>query len=171
MRKLPSKSPSLKCYLLTLYSHNNSGPKFGIQLFEKGVCKPIGMLSQAPGAGGNSDDLLHIPTPWHNCVVEVAGDSKIYVGKSKVIVDALEKGLYTGGWKEGNSGKAGCFEVGRPKPQSNVVLSVAPTTRSDETSLSILLAFVRGWATNVWKAGIFFGLGIYKRTTRWIISR
>lgn len=118
------------------------------------------MLSQDPGIGGNSDDLLHIPTPWHNCIVEVAGDSKIYVGKSRVIVDALEKGLYTGGWKEGHSGKAGCFEVARVlQSQSNNVLTAVPTIRSDEIGVTNLLGFIKDRPQTYGRKGCFSDLG------------
>ncbi|KAH6662358.1 Pyoverdine/dityrosine biosynthesis protein-domain-containing protein [Halenospora varia] len=97
---------------LSIHAHSNSGPKFGIQLFERGLCKPASALLQAPGSD-DSNDLLHIPTLWHNCIIQVADDSRIYVGKSKIIKDALARGLYIGGWKEEHEGMAGRFELAR----------------------------------------------------------
>lgn len=44
-----------------------------------------------------SRDLLHIPTPWHNCVVSVAGSKVLYVTKAKVVREALAEGSLLGG--------------------------------------------------------------------------
>lgn len=33
----------------------------------------------------SSRDLLHIPTPWHNCVAKMAGSEVLYVTKAKVV--------------------------------------------------------------------------------------
>ena len=45
---------------LSIHAHNNSGPKFAIRLL------PTDKVSQSLV----SDKNLHIPTPWHNAVVE-----------------------------------------------------------------------------------------------------
>lgn len=109
-------------------SHNNSGPKFGIQLFDPRRVHIItslesvaaltlsrSLLSLSPTLADPSDDndLLHIPTPWHNSLVEVvaAADNTVsngsggntpvtayYVAKAKVVREALSTGLVQGEW-------------------------------------------------------------------------
>lgn len=41
-----------------------------------------------------SDDLLHVPTPWHNCVVEIEGHSTLYVTKSSIVREAVSSGKF-----------------------------------------------------------------------------
>ncbi|KAH8657513.1 Pyoverdine/dityrosine biosynthesis protein-domain-containing protein [Tricladium varicosporioides] len=153
---------------LSIHAHNNSGPKFGIQLFEKEFCKPIGMLSQSAEAGFNSDDLLHIPTPWHNCVVEVTGDPNIYVGKSKVIIDALSKGLYKGSWKEGRREKAGHFQVERLETASAPMPAMKTEDRHEKTGLTVILAFMSRNGANLYRYSFGFGISLYKRLISWV---
>ena len=58
-----------------------------------------------------SVDLLHIPTPWHNCVVEVAGSPFLFVTKSGVVDQAVKAGVLTGGWVPGSAGRGGYFRL------------------------------------------------------------
>jgi hypothetical protein len=51
-------------------------------------------------------DLLHIPTPWHNSVVQLAGSGTILVTKAKLARAALSAGSMTGGLVEAQSGRA-----------------------------------------------------------------
>jgi hypothetical protein len=51
-------------------------------------------------------DLLHIPTPWHNSVVQLAGSDIILVTKAKLARAALSTGSMTGGLIEAQSGRA-----------------------------------------------------------------
>lgn len=51
-------------------------------------------------------DLLHIPTPWHNSVVQLAGSDVILVTKAKLARAALSAGSMTGGLVEAQSGRA-----------------------------------------------------------------
>ncbi|KAI0003453.1 pyoverdine/dityrosine biosynthesis protein [Xylariaceae sp. FL0662B] len=81
---------------LSIHAHNNAGPKFGIQLFDPAAIRAVESLGPN-GEPMSSRDLLHIPTPWHNCVVEVVGSDVMYVTKSKVARDALAAGGMTGG--------------------------------------------------------------------------
>lgn len=53
-----------------------------------------------------SRDLLHIPTPWHNCVVRLAGSDVILVTKAKLARQALAAGSMTGGLVESDEGRA-----------------------------------------------------------------
>ncbi|KAE8370671.1 Pyoverdine/dityrosine biosynthesis protein-domain-containing protein [Aspergillus caelatus] len=82
---------------LSIHAHNNSGPKFGIRLFDSATVRTIRQLDSVGSDDGDDDGngdeegtatashLLHIPTPWHNCIVEVAGDPKLYIVKYGVV--------------------------------------------------------------------------------------
>ncbi|EEP80070.1 predicted protein [Uncinocarpus reesii 1704] len=97
---------------LSIHAHNNSGPKFGIRLFDTATARATHSLSAADGEL-LSHDLLHIPTPWHNCVASCAGESMIHIVKSGVIREALSTPDYTGSWVEGNllEGQGGYFSL------------------------------------------------------------
>lgn len=43
-------------------------------------------------------DQLHVPTPWHNCIVEVRGCSDLYVAKASAVQSALKCGDYEADW-------------------------------------------------------------------------
>ncbi|OGM47512.1 putative spore wall maturation protein DIT1 [Aspergillus bombycis] len=80
------------CLRLSIHAHNNSGPKFGVRLFDTATVRAIGQLDSIGSGGIKTDEgvvtashLLHIPTPWHNCVVEIAGDPKLYIVKYGVV--------------------------------------------------------------------------------------
>ncbi|KAG5967808.1 hypothetical protein E4U58_002107 [Claviceps cyperi] len=83
---------------LSIHAHDNAGPKFGIQMLGKHVL-PTDILPPN-GTDGNCCDKLHVPTPWHNCVVEIRGDAHLYITKSSVAHAALSSGEYTGGLRE-----------------------------------------------------------------------
>lgn len=98
---------------LSIHAHDNAGPKFGIRLFDAGV-RPLETLD-FDGPEMRSADLLHVPTPWHNSLVEVEGCDKLAMTKSGLVRDALESGKYAGGWVEGtNDGVAGRFRLRQP---------------------------------------------------------
>ncbi|OLN84995.1 Spore wall maturation protein DIT1-like protein 2 [Colletotrichum chlorophyti] len=80
---------------LSIHAHNNAGPKFGIQLFDPAMVRVVEGLSPE-GVPMTSRDLLHIPTPWHNCVVEVEGSPYLLVTKASVPREALMLGAVTG---------------------------------------------------------------------------
>ncbi|KAI1765627.1 Pyoverdine/dityrosine biosynthesis protein-domain-containing protein [Hypoxylon sp. FL1150] len=69
---------------LSIHAHNNAGPKFGIQLFDPAHVRAVESLSPSSNPS-ISLDLLHIPTPWHNCVVKMTGSNVLYVTKAKVV--------------------------------------------------------------------------------------
>ncbi|KJZ71017.1 hypothetical protein HIM_09596 [Hirsutella minnesotensis 3608] len=81
---------------LSIHAHNNAGPKFGIQLFGNQV-RATNELSP-DGDLVKSHDQLHVPTPWHNCIVEIQGHSTLYITKSSVAQGALAGGAFKGGW-------------------------------------------------------------------------
>ncbi|SCU85871.1 LAME_0D03312g1_1 [Lachancea meyersii CBS 8951] len=85
----------------SIHAHTNSGPKFGVKIISNHQCKIVKSLDAQEEP--SFEDLLHIPTPWHNCVIKL--QNVYYLAKSKVAVDAIESGLYDGHWKEGGDEK------------------------------------------------------------------
>ena len=59
---------------LSIHAHNNSGPKFAIRLL------PLAKISEKL----ISDKNLHIPTPWHNVVVEDKNGKFVLMKKFQV---------------------------------------------------------------------------------------
>lgn len=84
----------------SIHAHTNSGPKFGIKLISPDDCKIIKALDST--AEPSFEDLLHIPTPWHNSIIKVEGHRYFYLAKSKIVMDAESKGLYNGEWRKGD---------------------------------------------------------------------
>lgn len=80
---------------LSIHAHNNAGPKFGIQLFDASKVRVVEDLSPE-GIPMASEDLLHIPTPWHNSVVEMEGCDFLLVTKAKVATHAIACGAMGG---------------------------------------------------------------------------
>lgn len=106
---------------LSIHAHDNAGPKFGIRLFGPAV-RACDALTSAAGTAAEavSDRLLHVPTPWHNCLVEIAGRQTLAMTKTKAVRDALASGRFRGGWVEGvPGGVAGrfCLRVVEPSPE------------------------------------------------------
>ncbi|RYP65008.1 hypothetical protein DL771_008505 [Monosporascus sp. 5C6A] len=104
---------------LSIHAHDNAGPKFGIRLFGPEV-RALETLS-FDAAEMTSFDLLHVPTPWHNSLVEVAGHPTLFVVKSKAVRDALSSGEFSGGWADGShQGVAGHFRLQLATLRSNI---------------------------------------------------
>jgi hypothetical protein len=105
-----------------------------VQLFDKDFLRATDSLEPSAVAAA-SVDLLHIPTPWHNCVVEVAGAPFTFVTKSGVVDDAIKSGALHGGWVAGEGSRGGYFHL--ESPLSNVSedeLSSAETLVGDAQS-------------------------------------
>ncbi|SCW02855.1 LAFE_0F15764g1_1 [Lachancea fermentati] len=85
---------------LSIHAHTNFGPKFGIRMISSRDCQVIKCLDN--NEEPRFEDLLHIPTPWHNCVLKLEDEGKYFLTKSKVVIDAIESGIYEGHWKEPN---------------------------------------------------------------------
>lgn len=81
---------------LSIHAHTNSGPKFGIKIISPLQCKTIRSLDNEEEP--TFEDLLHIPTPWHNCVVKIEENERFYLTKTKTVMDAIENGNYEGTW-------------------------------------------------------------------------
>ncbi|SMN19638.1 similar to Saccharomyces cerevisiae YDR403W DIT1 Sporulation-specific enzyme required for spore wall maturation [Maudiozyma saulgeensis] len=101
---------------ISIHAHKNSGPKFGVKVISNQQCSIVKDLQNIEEP--TFEDLLHIPTPWHNCVVKVTDSTdsekqNYFLTKSRVIKDALASGTYKGEWKETcfQSGNGGCFEI------------------------------------------------------------
>lgn len=119
---------------LSHHSHDNGGPKFGIKLLSHDNCKTVKSLELDDM--GASEDLLHIPTPWHNCVVQIKDYNCYYVTKSQVISKALQEGGYVGGWYKADR-KGGHFNVAR-LAQENISNPVKATTLSTNVDVDSL---------------------------------
>ncbi|TDZ22547.1 Spore wall maturation protein DIT1 [Colletotrichum orbiculare MAFF 240422] len=118
---------------LSIHAHNNAGPKFGIQLFDPAVVRVVEGLSP-DGVPMTSRDLLHIPTPWHNCVVEIEGSPSLLVTKASIPRKAVEMGAMTGGVSTAGGAsfnlrplkKETVANVGKPAPASTPATTAIP---------------------------------------------
>lgn len=120
---------------LSIHAHNNSGPKFGIRMLSHKECKIVRSLKHSD-ATPVFDDLLHIPTPWHNCVIKVRNEELYYIGKSEVAAKAISHGHYNGKWVEGDlsAGKGGYFTIWKlDKLQSEKTAVIMGRTLSAST--------------------------------------
>ncbi|KAJ5280942.1 pyoverdine/dityrosine biosynthesis family protein [Penicillium angulare] len=101
---------------LSIHAHINSGPKFGIMLFERAKTRVIDDLHDLESIAKPSHDLLHIPTPWHNCVFQMTGSDIMYVTKSKVVRGALDSATVRGCWTQESlsNGLGGYFQIEGP---------------------------------------------------------
>lgn len=107
---------------LSIHAHNNAGPKFGIQLVDPAKVRAVTSLS-ADGELMTSIDLLHVPTPWHNCVVTLQGSEMMLMTKAKLARAALSKGSFTGSLTKTDSGRA-YFELTKP-PKRPIVVTMS----------------------------------------------
>ncbi|CCE63302.1 hypothetical protein TPHA_0E02100 [Tetrapisispora phaffii CBS 4417] len=58
----------------SIHAHNNAGPKYGIKVISREQCAIVKDLKNPEEP--IFEDLLHIPTPWHNCIVSFEGNIK-----------------------------------------------------------------------------------------------
>lgn len=161
-------------------------------MFDKQLVKSVRSLEDCAESEGPSCDILHIPTPWHNCIFQFAGSPTIYVAKSKIIKDALKAGLVEGGWVEGCAGRGGYFEICRPRlpsidrgeavmlekptPVKLEVITKPPVQMTMQRSEVFgLFRRVGDWALVLLRLGGVGVLGIrgniYQWTTRWNRAR
>ncbi|KAH6603630.1 hypothetical protein Trco_008405 [Trichoderma cornu-damae] len=84
-----------------------------------------------------SSDLLHVPTPWHNCVAEIDGHANIYVTKSIVVRSALSGGEFSGGPAGTFDQKGRYFHlVALPSAASDESQNTSPTMTDYEVTPS-----------------------------------
>jgi hypothetical protein len=94
---------------LSIHAHVNSGPKFGCNLLSRFNCRTTAsLLDYSPE---KTDDLLHVPTPWHNTMVKMASHDGFLLIKACLVHEALAEGKYTSTWIENNptTGEGGYF--------------------------------------------------------------
>ncbi|KAL2173266.1 Pyoverdine/dityrosine biosynthesis protein-domain-containing protein [Thermothelomyces heterothallicus CBS 202.75] len=120
---------------LSIHAHNNAGPKFGIQLFDPSRVRAVQTLS-ADGELMTSLDLLHIPTPWHNSVVQLAGSDVILVTKAKLARAALASGSMTGGLVGAEEGRAHFMLEKKKSAGAAIPAPVAPPTLPPASSVA-----------------------------------
>ncbi|KAL3475934.1 Pyoverdine/dityrosine biosynthesis protein-domain-containing protein [Aspergillus californicus] len=87
---------------LSIHAHSNSGPKFGIRLFPQGKLRSINSLPSLSEA--NPTYEFQIPTPWHNCLVEVERNHTFFLTKAGIARDAISTGAFEGRWCVGTDG-------------------------------------------------------------------
>ncbi|KAK3301847.1 Pyoverdine/dityrosine biosynthesis protein-domain-containing protein [Chaetomium strumarium] len=98
---------------LSIHAHNNAGPKFGIQLFNPATVRAVeSLLPNRQLVASSSPDLLHIPTPWHNCVVQLDGSDVVLVTKAKFARAALLNNNNNDDDNDVNGGKIGMMSGG-----------------------------------------------------------
>ena len=117
---------------LSIHAHVNSGPKFGISLFDRSKTRVIENLDDLSIIAKPSHDLLHIPTPWHNCVFQVSGSDFTYIAKSKVIHEARLSNIIQADWvmhdREGATG--GYFQIDAPVHTETSQITTMSTAKS-----------------------------------------
>ncbi|KAL4746654.1 hypothetical protein BDW72DRAFT_210254 [Aspergillus terricola var. indicus] len=113
---------------LSIHAHTNAGPKFGIRLFPRGAVRAapttqsllsISQSESESGSGAITNALyeFQIPTPWHNCLVQMEGLEGMLLTRSGIIRDAISKGLFEGGWCQRKGGRGGYFAIRRVKQE------------------------------------------------------
>lgn len=85
---------------LSIHAHNNAGPKFGITLFDRKLVQADAERSGGLVGEMATQDKLHIPTPWHNCLVRFKG--KYWVMKLKAVKQLIACEGYVGSLVEGD---------------------------------------------------------------------
>lgn len=77
----------------SIHAHNNTGPKFAISLLRRDQFRVLrsmkGIQLDADCENTDENAHLHIPTPWHNVIVEVEKSMYKYVCKAELIEMAL----------------------------------------------------------------------------------
>jgi pyoverdine/dityrosine biosynthesis protein Dit1 len=80
---------------LSIHAHNNSGPKFAVSLLPNDRFKHLasfdGLRVSHRIVDFEASHHLHIPTPWHNTLVQIEGDNTTYVCKSGLVKAELAR--------------------------------------------------------------------------------
>lgn len=79
---------------LSIHAHHNAGPKYGIRLLDPNLCTTRGHDKN------KEDDLLHIPSPWHNAIFEIEGYDKLIVSHASLAATFEQSDEYKGGWHD-----------------------------------------------------------------------
>ena len=123
---------------LSIHAHKNSGPKFGINLFDRASTQVVNNLQDLSSVAETSHDLLHIPTPWHNAAFRVSGLDHNFVAKSKVVQEALDSDHIQAHWIHGDfgAGHGGYFEVIRHKDTKTALVTMTESSKPAVVVLS-----------------------------------
>lgn len=90
---------------LSIHAHDNAGPKFAVRVMpwaikhaeNTDVLVNAGNMTQEDASYGSWDakGTGHIPTPWHNTLVEVhtSGGRQVFLCRQSVIREALQRGM------------------------------------------------------------------------------
>ncbi|ODV66559.1 hypothetical protein HYPBUDRAFT_141087 [Hyphopichia burtonii NRRL Y-1933] len=94
----------------SIHAHNNSGPKFAVSLLPKSSCKTLESLDIDKNnvlVVKKMDDYLHIPTPWHNSVLQVEGIEGYIIDQAGSIRSLIASSGLQGSWNEAES----CYQL------------------------------------------------------------
>ena len=83
---------------LSIHAHPNRGPKFGICLFPRDQVRAIDSVPDRHALSPSYE--FQVPTPWHNSIIKIEGDNRIYLGKAEIVHKAIQQGDFEGGWVE-----------------------------------------------------------------------
>ncbi|KAL5000769.1 Pyoverdine/dityrosine biosynthesis protein-domain-containing protein [Aspergillus recurvatus] len=140
---------------LSIHAHTNAGPKFGIRLFPRGTVRAAPtaqsfLSASVPETEAITNPLyeFQIPTPWHNCLVRIEGVEGMLLTRSRIVRDAISRGLCEGGWCQREGGQSGYFVIRRVKEEparaveevdlSNTETETEPETKIEPTSMDPL---------------------------------
>ncbi|KAL1622674.1 dityrosine synthesis enzyme [Neofusicoccum ribis] len=116
---------------LSIHAHDNSGLKFAVRLLGPNTAIAVEDLETRDAQ--KSLDNYHTPTPWHNCLAYVEGESVPYLIKARAAYEANAKGYLQGSWTD-NAEKGGYFAL---KPKSlTVQIPQTPVLPQEEVFLS-----------------------------------
>lgn len=105
---------------LSIHAHDNAGPKFAVRLMPfKPVSDSSGLVVTQEHAVAESHSHLHVPTPWHNSLVDVHdgdGEVETMLCKAKVVEDALKEGKFTGEYVKDHE-RGGRFVITKVKEE------------------------------------------------------
>ncbi|QLG72751.1 hypothetical protein HG535_0D04600 [Zygotorulaspora mrakii] len=103
---------------LSIHAHTNSGPKFGVKVISMEQCMIVKSLNS--GQEPKFEDLLHIPTPWHNCVA-LLDNNQYVLTKSKIVKEAILNGTYEGEWQNTclDTGEGGFYVIKKRKEMND----------------------------------------------------
>jgi pyoverdine/dityrosine biosynthesis protein Dit1 len=113
---------------LSIHAHSNRGPKFGICLFPRDQVRAIEAIMDRHTFCPLYE--FQVPTPWHNSIIKIEGDTMLYVGKAEIVRQAIEHGDFEGGWIDDNV-EGGHFSL---RPTYTVYPSPSMATESSSAS-------------------------------------
>jgi hypothetical protein len=113
---------------LSIHAHSNRGPKFGICLFPRDQVHAIDAIIDRHTLCPAYE--FQVPTPWHNSIIKIEGDSMLYLGKAEIVRKAIEHGDFEGGWVDDHA-EGGHFAL-RP----TLAACPSPSTETESSPAS-----------------------------------